>query len=151
MEGAARALVHALMSRGALAAADLMAAQIAANAPAGLLAGAVVPVPADPGRRRRRGFDHAELLARALARRTRLPVSRCLVRAPGGERQLGRSRAQRLRTPGGAIAVRRAAPGRVLLVDDVHTTGATLAACARALREAGARNVGVVTYARTLR
>lgn len=150
-DGPARSLVHALKFRGALAAADAMAAQIAANAPPGLLAdGTLVPVPADPARRRRRGFDHAGLLARALARRARLPLSRCLSRPQAGERQLGRDRAGRLRGPGEVVA-RNPPAGTLVLVDDVHTTGATLTVCALALRAAGAERVIAATYARTLR
>lgn len=150
-DGPARSLVHALKFRGALAVADAMAAQIAANAPPGLLAGGtVVPVPADPVRRRRRGFDHAGLLARALARRTRLPLLRCLSRPRAGDRQLGRDRSARLRG-GGDVAAHDPPAGTLVLVDDVHTTGATLALCARELRAAGAQRVIAVTYARTLR
>src|SRR5436305_4216462 len=88
-EGTARALVAALKFRRRLAVADLMAAQIAAGAPSELLGpGAVlVPVPAHPQRRRSRGFDQADRLARALARRTGLPRRSVLRRAPSGARQ----------------------------------------------------------------
>jgi len=110
----------------------------------------VVPVPANPGRRRARGFDAAERLARALAKRTGLPLSRCLAAPATRRRQLGASRAARLDAPL-APTVRGTAPRRVVLVDDVHTTGATLDACARVLRENGTEWVSVVTYARTLR
>jgi len=93
-EGPARGVVHALKFRGALGLADLMAAQMVATAPPGLLrAGvALVPVPTPGGRRRRRGF-----------------------------------------------------------VDDVHTTGATFAACARKLGASGALEVAALAYARALR
>jgi predicted amidophosphoribosyltransferase len=149
-DGTARALVRALKFGGALSAADAMAAQIAANAPAALLAGTLVPVPGDPGRRRRRGFDHAERLARALAARTGLELSRCLVRRGPSAAQLGAGRATRLRAGRIDVTVLGEPPARVVLLDDVHTTGATLDACARALRAAGARSVNAVTYARTL-
>jgi predicted amidophosphoribosyltransferase len=151
-EDAARAIVGALKFRGRLALADAMAAQIAAGAPAGLLGpGAVlVPVPAAPGRRRRRGYDHAAVLAGALGRRTGLPVDDALRRSTGA-RQLGASRAARLASGRLEVRARRRAPPRAVLVDDVHTTGATLDACARALRAAGAEDVVAVTYTRALR
>jgi predicted amidophosphoribosyltransferase len=143
--------VHALKLRGLLAAADLMAAQIAAGAPPELLGGGVlVPVPGHPRRRRRRGFDQAERIATALGRRTSLPVARCLGRGAAAPPQAGAGRGQRLRHGAIAITVTMAAPQHAVLVDDVHTTGATLDACARALRSAGSHTVVAVSYARTL-
>jgi predicted amidophosphoribosyltransferase len=152
-DGAAKALVVALKERGALDAARVMAAQMAAAAPPGLLAGAVVvPVPGDPVRRRRRGVDHAARLAAGLAARTDVelaPVLRRPVSRAG--RQAGAGRAQRLAGGRVPVALRtRRAPEVVLLVDDVHTTGATLHACAVALRAAGTREIRAATYARTL-
>jgi len=150
-DGAARALVHALKFRAAIAAADTMAAQIAANAPRALLNGTLLAVPGDRGRRRRRGFDHALTLASALAARTGLPLARGLLRAPPLPRQLGAGRAERLRRGAVALEVTGVVPERVVLVDDVHTTGATLDAAARALSSGGALRVVALTYARTLR
>ena len=150
-EGAARDALHALKFAGARPLAGVMAAQIAAGAPPGLLAGAaIVAVPAHPGRRRARGYDPAELLARALARRTHLPLARVLRRGGGAVRQLGAPREVRLASGRLRVTAVRAAPARALLVDDVHTTGATLDACAAALRRAGARHVAALTWARTL-
>jgi predicted amidophosphoribosyltransferase len=149
-EGVARELVQALKFRGALPVARLMAAQLAAALPPALRGvDAVVPVPAHAGRRRRRGFDPAGVLARALAARLELPLAPCLARG-GGRRQVGSGVRQR-RDPA-RLAVRAAAavPARVLLVDDVHTTGATLDACARALGAAGSGWIVAATYARTL-
>ena len=149
-EGPARDALQALKFAGARPLAGVMAAQIAAGAPPGLLAGTIVPVPAHPGRRRARGYDPAGLLARALARRTNLPLQSVLRRAPGSTRQLGEPRHVR-RAPGRlVITAARPPPHAVVLVDDVHTTGATLEACAAALLRAGSRRVVAVTWARTL-
>jgi len=153
-EGPARQLVAALKFRGALPLAQLMAAQIAATLPRELLAGgaALVPVPLHPARRRARGFDQAALIARALSARTGAPLAPCLRRAGAPSRQLGATRTERL-AAGRALAVeaKTPVPSRVLLVDDVHTTGATFDACARALRAAGAEHVAAVAYVRALR
>jgi len=150
-DGPARALVGALKFRRLTAAADVMAAHLAANAPGGLLEAAVlVPVPAHAARRRSRGFDQAELLARALARRTGAPLRACLERVDGGARQLGAGRARRRAHGRLEVRCRGPAPPVAALVDDVHTTGATLDACAHALRDAGARRVVALTFTRTL-
>ncbi|HYI37238.1 MAG TPA: hypothetical protein VEX39_11560 [Thermoleophilaceae bacterium] len=150
-EGPARSLVRALKYRGAPGLADPLAAAIAACAPRGLLVpGTVlVPVPMPAARRRRRGFDQAERIAAALAARTGLELRPCLARGPA-PRQVGRGRQQRLiETAGNVRMDGPPPPGRVVLVDDVATTGATLAACAAVLRGAGAGPLGAVTYART--
>jgi ComF family protein len=111
---------------------------------------AVVPVPMWWGRRLRRGFNQAALLARGLARRLDLRAPDLLRRRRGGP-QVGRARAQRLRLSSRSFIARRPAPPRVVLVDDVLTTGATAAACTRALQRAGATEVRVLTLARTPR
>jgi predicted amidophosphoribosyltransferase len=151
-DGPARQLVAALKFRGALPVARLMAAQIAASAPPELLAGAtLVPVPLHPARRRARGFDQAALVARTLAVRSGLPLAACLARRGAATRQLGADRAARhAAAERHLLRVDGTPPARVLLVDDVHTTGATFEACARALRLAGARRVDAIAYARTL-
>jgi predicted amidophosphoribosyltransferase len=154
-EGPARAVVHALKFQGALGLAELMAAQMVATAPAGLLeAGAglaLVPVPTPDARRRRRGFDHAARLADAVGARTGLPVARCLRRTGAAPRQARARRAARLAQGRVQLAIRGTAPRRVVLVDDVHTTGATLQACARKLIDNGAFQVSALAYARALR
>jgi predicted amidophosphoribosyltransferase len=149
-EGVARDLVAALKFRAAVPLADLMAAQMAAGLPAALReVEAVVPVPPHRGRRRRRGFDPAGVLAAALARRLALECVPCLQRG-GGRRQVGAGRAERRDPRRLAVKAAGPVPGHALLVDDVHTTGATLDACARALRAGGCRAVVAVSYARTL-
>jgi predicted amidophosphoribosyltransferase len=144
-------MVLALKHSRALAVIDIMAAQIAAGVPAQLIHDVtLVPVPAHPQRARVRGFDPAQRLAAAVARRTGVRAHRCLARSPRAERQAGESRAERLAIERLAIAACGAVPPRALLIDDVHTTGATLSAAASALRGAGTEWVGAVTYARTI-
>ena len=153
-EGVARDAMHALKFSAARPLARVMAAQIAANAPPALLGATngttLVAVPPHPRRRRSRGFDPAELIAVALARRTGLALGRALRRGRAPSHQLGASRAARRDPVNLHFAARGTAPPRVVLVDDVHTTGATLSACAAALRQAGCEHVSAVTWARTL-
>lgn len=147
-EGVARDLVAALKFRRLLPVAELMAERVAWLAPAHMLSGVVVPVPPAPPRLRRRGFDPAGELAGALAEQLGAELEACLARRGAG-RQVGRRRAERMAHPP-QVQATRAAPRSVLLVDDVLTTGATLTACARALRSAGATRVVAVTFARRL-
>ncbi len=148
-DGPARELVKALKFHGATKLAEQTAALIVANAPPGLLDPALVPVPLHPARRRARPFNQADLIARAVAARTGLPVCDCLVRSGDDRRQVGRGRAERLRGPAGAVQVVGRMPSAALLVDDVVTTGGTLAACAQALRSAGTQHVTAIAFART--
>jgi ComF family protein len=148
--GPARALVGALKFRGATAVADTMAAQIAANAPRPMLRGTLLPVPLHPRRLRRRGYNQARLIADALALRTGLEVADCLRRAGSAATQVGRDRRERRLGPAGSIELRTPPPERVVLVDDVATTGATLAACAAVLRAAGSLEVAALVFARTI-
>lgn len=155
-EGPARGLVRALKFGGAWRAAETMAAQIAANAPSWISLAyraksntALVPVPIHPRRERKRGYDQAALLARALSERTELEVCACLIRSGSAKAQVGRNRADRLTGPPGRIETSGTPPRRALLVDDVVTTGGTLAVCAAALRAAGAEEILALAYART--
>lgn len=125
-----------------------MAERIDRLAPASMLSGAVVPVPTARLRSLGRGFDPAGEIAAALAARTGLPLAACLRRAGAG-RQVGRRRAERIGGPP-RVELRGKAPRSALLVDDVLTTGATLSACARALRAGGAIRVAAVTFTRRL-
>jgi len=86
-----------------------------------------------------------------VGRRTGLRVRACLRRGGGSARQLGASRGDRLAAGRLDVRCRGTAPAACALVDDVHTTGATLRACAGALRAAGAQRVVAVSYARVLR
>ena len=110
----------------------------------------VVPVPTATGRQRRRGYDQASLLARAVARRQGVGYVPCLRRL-GQAHQVGAGRAQRLAQLSGAFVVVR--PERihgkhVVLVDDVITTGATFEVAARVLHQAGAAHVSAIAFAR---
>jgi ComF family protein len=154
-EGVLRLLVHELKYRGRRRlVARLAGLLLEESAVRGVLsAGAnLVPVPLHPRRRRERGFNQAELLARALARGSGLEVeARLLVRRRDTAPQAGLSAASRRRNVTGAFAARSRSRlrGRTLvLVDDVVTTGATAAACARVLKQAGAAEVRLVTVAR---
>lgn len=109
---------------------------------------AVTAAPMTLARRLRRGYNQAELLGRALAD-TIGSRYRPLLRRTSARRQTGRSRAERLALPAGAFAARGSIPPAILLVDDVFTTGATMAGCTRALLHAGAAGVHVLTLAHT--
>jgi competence protein ComFC len=113
----------------------------------------IIPVPLHPSRERERGFNQATLLARELARLRRLPIDEhSVVRRFHTERhRAGMDSIARRKSVAGAFAVRRRdriAGRRVLLVDDVFTTGATVSACAAVLKDAGAEEVFVLTVAR---
>jgi predicted amidophosphoribosyltransferase len=147
-DGVARSLVGALKFRRLLPVAELMADRIHWLAPGHLLGGTVVAVPSAPPRLRRRGFDPAGELAAVLAALLEVDLSPCLTRRGLGH-QVGRRRADRIGRPPTIEAIADA-PRSVLLVDDVLTTGATLTACAMALRAAGAQRVVALTFTRRL-
>jgi ComF family protein len=146
-DGAGRELVARLKYRNARASIPFLARGMATLAGVEAPLDLVTWAPTTPARLRARGFDQAELLARSVARGLHVPCRRLLRRHPGAA-QTGRDAAGRHEGP--AFSPRRGLDGRsVLLVDDVVTTGATVAAAARALREAGAVSVRVVAAART--
>lgn len=110
---------------------------------------AVVPVPLHPARLRRRGFNQAALLAAPVARALGVPLrASALARTRDTPPQAGLGAGDRLRNVRGAFVTRSAPSGRVLLIDDVRTTGATLAECAEALRAGGASSVLTLVLAR---
>lgn len=108
----------------------------------------IVPVPMHARRLRQRGANQAEALARALAMRTGVPCALALARMVDTPQQAKLSAAERRRNLEGAFTASPLSRGkRVLLVDDVVTTGATALACARALRAAGAADVQLIALA----
>ena len=107
-------------------------------------------VPEDGDRSLKRGHHPPARLARELGRRWDLPVRPLLRRTRQLRAQRGLSREERRRNVLGAFEA-DSVRGRVLLVDDVYTTGATVSAASSALRQAGASSVEVVTFARTVR
>lgn len=145
----AREIVLALKRGGSVELASTMAIQLLPEVDRYVAAvDAVVPVPPHRDRYGRRGFDHADRLARALATALGLPLQRCLRQTKTSTRQVGLGR--ELRHGPTVELVDPAVPTTVFLVDDVYTTGATLDACARVLRGGGVRRVIAVAYARTL-
>lgn len=108
----------------------------------------VAAVPMHPKRLRRRGFNHSELLARAVADRLGLPFENALVRTRNTVQQASLSGEARLHNLTDAFRADPSVAGkRVLLVDDVYTTGETARECAKALRAAGAKNVYLLAFA----
>lgn len=146
----ARALVVAWKERGrrdlSRIAADLVVESIARPA-----VDAVCFVPGDPDRTLRRGHVTARGLAEELAKRWESPVADLLRRPAPGKQQRALPRAERRSNVTQAFVATRPAPPRVCLVDDVYTTGSTAAACSARLRQAGARVVEVVCFARAIR
>lgn len=101
---------------------------------------AIVPVPPRPGKMKRCGWDQVSSVADCLERREGLPVSRCLVRLPS-RTQKKLDKAERALNMRGVMRCVSPPPSRVVLIDDVLTTGATLNACAGALKDAGSEHV----------
>jgi ComF family protein len=140
-EGAGRALVLRLKIGAVRSAAQpLVGAMRRAAVAAGGVTGTMTWVPGKPADMRRRGFDHAELLATELSRGLGLPCRRLLDRRRIPLDQAALGAAERRANLAGAFRA-DVSPREVVLVDDVVTTGATAEACARALRAAGARSV----------
>jgi ComF family protein len=150
-EGVGEEVVHALKYGGYTRVADRLAAPLMVGAlDRGERFDAVVPVPLHRSRLRRRGFNQAELLARGVAAGMNAPVSDKLRVVRKTRDQVELSAAGRRSNVEGAYAVRGGARGKILLVDDVFTTGATASSCAETLLKAGADEVHVVTLCRTV-
>jgi ComF family protein len=163
-DGGLRELIHLLKYNGVRPAANvlgrMLAEAIAVLEPEfGQDKIPLIPVPLYKGRRQQRGFNQAELIARAALKvhpageRMRIDTD-LLVRTRDTHSRIGLTSHQRRENMSGAFAVTRAEEIRdreVLLVDDVYTTGTTVSECARVLRRAGAARVWVATVARTLK
>jgi ComF family protein len=111
----------------------------------------VIPVPLHPTRKRERGFNQAELLAEALSAHANLPMRNALERIRYTTTQTAFDRSERMENLHNAFRLRKMADVRglrVLLIDDVLTTGSTLSECARVLKAAGAISVHAATAAR---
>jgi ComF family protein len=145
--GPLRAAIHRLKYGGEAGLAaelgSLVALELGRDLACGATIDAIVPVPLHRSRAAARGYDQAALLARAVAERAGLPLRPVLHRIHGGRPQVELDRAARSANIRGAfVAEARSLKGlRVALVDDVATTGATLADAAAAARSAGARAV----------
>ncbi len=152
--GPVRAALHALKYGGERRLSEPLGAALAERwSRAGRGGDLLTWVPVHDSRRRERGFDQAEELARAMAARLRLPVAGCLERRQRTIAQHALGQAQRADNTAGAFvaagAMREGLRGRwVVIVDDIMTTGATLTGCAAALEAAGALAVSAITVAR---
>jgi len=111
----------------------------------------LVPVPLHPRRERKRGFNQVELLAKVLSHYCGKSVARALVRIRDTHPQFDLPRSQRFANVAGAFKVsdsRLVYQKGLLLLDDIYTTGATMAECGKVLKAAGARSIKVLTLAR---
>ena len=150
-EGNLRELIHLFKYGRMKPLARTLAASLTSALPLDQRFDVVVPMPLHWRRRWQRGFNQAELLARIAGRRCGIPVSHAVRRIRSTAVQAGLSNAQRRENVAGAFRLkrRRAIHGRrVLLIDDVMTTGATASACALALKRGGAASVTLLALAR---
>jgi ComF family protein len=154
--GPVRAALHHLKYAGERRLAETLGGAVARRwERVGTGAQVVVPVPVHAERERQRGYDQAALIGAVAARQLGLPMARALERERATVAQFELGRDERAANVAGAFRLRdreaeaRAVAGRwVLLIDDVVTTGATLAACATALRLGGATAVSAIAVAR---
>jgi len=150
-EDTLRQLIHLFKYGRIKPLARTLAAHLASALPRDQKFDVVVPMPLHWRRRWQRGFNQSELLARLSARRCGIPMVNAVRRTRATAAQAGLSNARRRENVAGAFRVRKpqAVEGRrVLLIDDVMTTGATASACALALKRGGASSVTLLALAR---
>lgn len=145
--GEVRSLIHAFKFDACGEALPLLASAMAEALPERSF-DCLTPVPLHPRRLRQRGYNQAALLCGALSERTGIPAEACLERVRYGRPQSRTARKGRRKNVESAFRALPAAEGkRILLVDDVRTTGSTAHACAEALRKAGAESVSLCVCA----
>jgi competence protein ComFC len=149
-EGVGKEIVHALKYRGYKRVVEKLAAPLMLQVLDDRRFDAVVLVPLHRSRLRKRGFNQAELLARGVAQKINATVSDTLKVVHSTRDQVELSAAKRRANVAGAYSASKSICGRILLVDDVFTTGATMSACAGALVRAGAREIHALTLCRTV-
>lgn len=147
-QGVGAEVVHALKYRGYTRVVERLMAPLMAEAIEEAF-DFVTCVPLHRARRRKRGFNQAELMAKAVAERIKVPFSDKLEAVKKTRDQVKLSANERRRNVEGAFSVRGPVRGRALLVDDVFTTGATLSAGAEVLLHAGAAEVHALSLCRT--
>ncbi len=148
-EGVGKGAVHALKYGGYRPVVERLMAPMMAGSVEGERFDAVVAVPLHRARLAKRGFNQAELIGRAVAGRIGTPFLDTLRAVRGTRDQVELTAPGRRENVAGAFEARGPVPGRVLLVDDVMTTGATLNECAHVLKTNGAREVHALTLCRT--
>jgi len=145
-DGTIKELVRRFKFDHARAAYKPLATLIATSLPFFATGWTVVPVPTVAAHIRQRGYDHALLMAKEVAKQKNLPLQR-LLRRSRDNRQVGANRAERQAQSKGVFESKNAAGKRIVLIDDVCTTGATLTAAAAALKSAGATEVQAAVVA----
>ena len=128
--------------------ADALAQEVLLYLPEGY--GLLVPVPLHANRLQERSFNQSELLVRSLSRMSGMPWQNCLIRVRDTPHQTGLGRAERLQNLHNAFDLRKGATvqgKKIILIDDVFTTGTTLLSCARVLHQHGAKEIVSCTLA----
>lgn len=153
--GALRIAHHAFKFEGMESLGALLAERMTLVIPAGFTTEETIfcPVPLSPERERERGYNPAEVLCRQISLKKKIPFRKLLQKIKSIPPQMSLRREDRLLNPEGAYELlpSNSIPTKVLLVDDVFTTGATLEECAKILKKSGVGWVGSVVWGRTPR